>query len=284
MNGFVSLRTVQDSLAKLAGEACSEAEFYEILSNHAEFIVVRDSMIQGVITEPFYRLICNRDKIFAINGKFYRVNEHEVEATAAESYTEALSRFASKQIEFVFPYRVREVRSSSGCPNEIFAERTNAGNDRRVQLRVKVYVHLNQYNTCHYVYKQVVLFAIDALRKSWIGNTWYHYETDISYEGLAVQLDERYKGNWFQCYTPGGCYALCNNYVYGRTIEVNIPNATIYDDSNGYHEILQYVGDSIQNTPISTVPLRAAKGRAWTRGTSHDYYAKICCGYECPWP
>lgn len=284
MNGFVSLRTVQDSLEKLAGEACSEAEFYEILSNHAEFIVVRDSMIQGVITEPFYRLICNSDRIFAIDGMFYRVNEHEIEATQAESYSDAVLRFKNRQVTFTFPYTVHTVLAGSGCPNEIYAERTNADNDRRVILKLKVYANGHPYNTCHFVYKQYFKFSIEALRKSWIGNTWYHYKTDISYEGLTVKLDERYKGNWFQCYSPGGCYALCNKYVYGRTIEVKIPDATIYDDSNGYHEILQTVGDSIQNTPITSVPLRAAKGRAWTRGTSHDYYAKICCGYECPWP
>lgn len=283
--GYRSLKDVQDSLVRVAAESCSESEFYEILTNNSAYITLRDSIIEGIIQDPIYLRMCNADGYVCIDSVFYRVKGDKVLGTKAQNLEEAKIKLNGGDQLIAFSLANKHVLSSGqSCPNEIFDERLGPDRDRLVQLRIGVKIEARVNNTCHYIYKQCWYVKIDALRKNWLGQ-WYHYDTDIAYEGIAVSLDKRMIGNWFTCYSPGGCYAWCSDFVYGTPVVETLPETgSIAGNLMDITSYIKFVGDSTQNRPITSVPFHYAKGKAWTRGTTDKNYAKVCCNYACPWP
>lgn len=272
--GFTSFFSEYDAVTVKLDEAKTEEEFNQVLKDNADIVFVQNNVIEPVIQRENYQNIVNKDGLYMVGNRLYRVNKNELmlfEDVCADSRDEML-KIASHngnaiQVKtFTEPYILKSTENYCGVWEEATSGATNK---RRCYARIYVLSDASSigdgsemYNNWYYVecYTR-------AEKKRW--KKWYKYNSTKHYcKNVEIVVE-----------APTLDCATCSYVMAEQTITL-ASGAT--SGECGYKKwIDETIGETIQRNHNDLLPepvLKRVKGSFWTRG-SNPKKANIDCGY-----
>jgi len=281
--GFASFWTEQQEILKQVDTITTEEEFYKIAAENPKLVYLNDNEMELFDLGSNYKLVGNAEGVFCINNMYHRAFPKMIEVTQAGDLKSALLNFNSNQN--VVSHKIREETvflKSAGCGTDSITDMSdNNGNNssyRKVQAYLKIRINVVEESSCCVTYKQIVDMQIEGKKKNFWGQI-YTYSTEHSWSDLEVGFERIYKSGTYPCTNIRGCTSSsCDRIVWEPYVWNEIPSGQSPEQT--VFVLRLYTGDLLFNDPISTsTQFDKARLKAWTRGTTHEVYAAICCNY-----
>jgi hypothetical protein len=146
--------------------------------------------------------------------------------------------------------------------------------DRKVDFDIWTWDYYCAGCCGNYYHQVVVNGRLRGYKKNWLGNWSDSYSTSYNYEQLEFQVT----APEVLGYTVGPNGQLVSAFHYQPYLISDLADASPGDWVT-WNFGQWNIGHQVQNSPIDAPYFDKVKGRAKSRGTGANGWAKICCGY-----
>ncbi|MFN3554486.1 MAG: hypothetical protein ACK4VN_00825 [Bacteroidales bacterium] len=199
--GFVSFAQAYDEFVnKVNCEEISEQEFYALLVEYQDILIIDDDRIVPRIDHPLVNRFISRNGLVKIGNELAIYTEYEkIVATDGDINTliKAISSNVETENVYRFRYRLQEIQLKSSYCGSFQQDRfTNSRDDRRAMITSRIVMEYHKragYTYCSNqnggdfrTYAETIGYPE---RRHWLTSNWVNYKTintlDLNYQARA---------------------------------------------------------------------------------------------------